>query len=223
MYGGRSFYSMDQPSYARFFGKDIIRNMAGEKFALQGIYTVPDSALIDAPMLRLYENGVGLKYVPLHTELGADDGDLVDVKGTVVQKEMFMKGTDRMQKEDMLVPEEVRIIRKSSQLKTSTQKRYHQMKESLQQKLTPQESHLRLQDAPRWFVVWSESDGSFIVSTRQTDFMYQAEIDFVFHGKAFILKEIYAVEWFKGEESNRITGEEDETDSDCLHVHNTVQ
>ena len=193
------FYPLHQPSYARFFGHDMIRNRVEKSFVAQGVYTAPDTAYVDTPTLRLFDDKVGLKYVSLMAQLDAEDGDLVEVKGKVYQKEISIKETNFIQKKEILIPDEVRIIQKSSDLKKSVQNEYQNMKVMLQKKITPEGSRLVLQDTPRWYVVWSESDGSFIVSTRQTDLMYQAEIDFVFDGETYILKEVYAVEWFKGE------------------------
>ena len=199
MHIGRPFYSLDQPSYARFYGHDRIRNMAVESYSIQGIYTAPDSVFIDAPMLRLFDDRIGLQCVPLLTELEPGDGDLVEVQGSIMLKEIPMKGTGHVRRENVLMPEEVRIIRTSSELKKTAQETYLGMRESLQQQITPKESHLVLRESPKWFVVWSKSDDSFIVSTRQIDLMYQAEIDFVFDGPSGKLRDVYAVEWFKGE------------------------
>ena len=102
-------------------------------------------------------------------------------------------------KEELLKPDRYDIVYPSHTLKPIVQKEYVRIKEDLQEQITPNNSQLILSGTPRWFVVSSEEDDRFIVSTRFTDLMYQAEIDFVFHGSEQKLTDVYAIEWFKGE------------------------
>ena len=196
---GWPFYSLDLPSYARFYGDNVLRNRAGRGGAVRGVYTLADSVFIPFPVVRFFDQEAGLHYAPLLTELSVEDGDLVEVKGRVVQMKIPVKGSDWTQVEDVLAPEEVSLLSTSSELKKTAQREYLAIRDELQKKITPKGSRLVLPTHPRWFVVWSETDGSFIVSTRCSDLMYQAEIDLVFDGPSNTLVEVYAVEWFKGE------------------------
>jgi hypothetical protein len=196
---GQPFYPWNQPSYARFLGSDVLRNQSEGDCRLQGIYTKPDADLIPQPMLRYFVAGVGLHYALLSTELDAEDGDLVEVEGRVVQREIAMEKIQRVRKEEVLSPESVRIVRRSSQLKGMIQNEYQRIRNRLQQEMTPEGSRLILPDKPRWTIVWQQKDDAYIIGTRFADVMYQAEIDFIWSGEREVLKEVYAVEWFKGE------------------------
>ena len=196
---GQSFYALEQLSYERFYGQYILRSKKGESMRVKGIYTVADSVFLDFPMLRYYTAGSGLQYALLDTGLNVHDGDLIEVEGTVVRKMIRLKGTKVTYKEELLKPETFRTVTPSHTLKSIVQKEYLAMKDDLQKEITPEDSQLILSEKPRWFVVWSETDGNFIVSTRFLDLMYQAEIDFVFRGFKKRFTDVYAVEWFKGE------------------------
>ena len=196
---GQPFYSLDQPSYARFLGMDILRNQSETNSLVKGIYTSPDSSFIQRPMLRFYEKGTGLKYALLSKELDAHDGDLVEVRGEIREREFLMENIRATRKESILEPDDVCIVSQSSRLRATVQHEYHLIKEMLQKRITPERSRLILPDKPRWYIVWSVSDGLYIISTRAVDLMYQAEIDFVWDAETKILKDVYAVEWFKGE------------------------
>ncbi|UCE18383.1 MAG: hypothetical protein JSV84_16245 [Gemmatimonadota bacterium] len=196
---GRSFYPLDQLSYERFFGQDLLRNKAGETIRLRGIYTIADSVFIDFPMLRLYTAGSGLHYALIDTGLNAQDGDLVEVEGTVVRKTIRLKGTKVTYKEELLSSDAFRILHPSHKIKSRVQREYSKIRDELQERITPEGSNLILSENPRWFVVWSETDDMYIVSGRFIDLMYQAEVDFVFCGSKQTLTDVYAVEWFKGE------------------------
>ena len=45
----------------------------------------------------------------------------------------------------------------------------------------------------------SKSDDRYIASARFSDLMYETEVDIVFDGAEFSIRDVYAVEWFKGE------------------------
>lgn len=196
---GQPFYALDQLSYARFLGTDVLRNQRGEVYRMKGIYTKPDSAMISDPLLRVYEHGVGLKYALLSTELEAEDGDLVEVGGRIIHREIRMEKIQTVQKKEMLEPEDIQIVNQSSRLKDVTQREYLKLKDMVQEQIAPERSRLILPHQPRWYIVWSESDQSYIISARITDLMYQAEIDFVWSEALDAFKAVYAVEWFKGE------------------------
>ena len=167
--------------------------------ALLGSLLIEDVGIIMPGDKALEGRKQAMKYAPLLTELNVEDGDAVEITGLVVQRETSFHGTDRKHKEEMLSPEEVTLLHRSSKLKHLAQQEYVKIRPELQNKITPKGSVLNLPEVPRWWVVWSKTDGHFIVSARFSDLMYQGELDFVYDGQTQALKEIYGVEWFKGE------------------------
>lgn len=196
---GEPFFSLDQPSYRRSLGEHALPDTTGGSLRLHGIYTEPDASSRRGPLLRFYEEGSGLRYVRLLTVLEAEDGDLIEVLGTVQEAEAARNGSGSPVRQRVLVPQAVRLLRASSRLKHVAQEEYVKIRQTLQESITPQGSRLLLPQAPGWSVVWSKTDGSFIVGFRHADSMYQAEVDCIIRGETEMITHIHAVEWFKGE------------------------
>jgi hypothetical protein len=197
---GQPFYAFNQLFSARVLGTDLLRNRpSGEAVRLSGIYTAPDSGLIPDPMIRMNREDVGLQYVILSRELDVEDGDLIEVAGRIVQTDESIPGREGIRSREVLVPEGLQIIHRSSRLKQVVQNEYSKIRPRLQEQITPEGSHLTLPEKPRWYIVWAEAEGVYIISARARDLMYEAEIDVVMAGPTNRIRDIYAVEWFKGE------------------------
>ncbi len=196
---GEPFYPSGQLSYMRFLGEDAVPDTIGSVFRLRGIYTMPDTVSIRSPLLRFFDERSGLRHALLLTELDVEDGDLVEVSGTVWKQDVTQHGAASVLGTKALSCEEVHLLQPSSRLKAIAQEEYLRIRRTLQKAMTLEGSHLILPEGPRWFVVWSKTDESFIVSFRQADLMYQAEIDCIIDGTTEIITHVYAFEWFKGE------------------------
>lgn len=199
MHIGQPFYPFSRPSSARILGTDLLRNRPDEPIRMRGIYTAPDSGLIAEPMIRTYREVPGLCYAILSASLDVPDGDLIEVQGQIVQREGPAPGGHRMVSRAVLEPEDVAVLHCSSELKQVVQAEYSKLRPWLQEQMTPQGSRLLLPEQPRWYIVRAEADSTYIISARAGDLMYEAEIDVVLAGPAGGIKDIYAVEWFKGE------------------------
>lgn len=197
---GKSFFSLDQPSWMRTYGQDLLQTtQIGSEYQMRGVYTSPEVFSSGHPLIRVYDEDEGLQYLPLTDELPVEDGTLVDVRGEIVVRERVFEKIRKTQRDNLLLPRDFQVVLASSEFKILAQKEYFKIRDYLQSQITPKRSQLKLSPEPQWVVVWSTPEDKFIVSARMYDLMYEANIDLAFDGKSKRLKAVYAAEWFKGE------------------------
>ena len=195
---GRSFFPPEAVGGIR--DRNLLGTVElGERFRIQGVYSLDWTISPTTAAVSYLEDDGGRANVNLADSLAVTEGTVVEVWGKVIKREVHFKGIGELLTRKYLQPEGCKIIFDTATIREEAQREYVKIRQSLQEKITLEGSKLELSLRPRWQVEWFPDDERFVFSSRSYDLMFVAKVDFVFEGSTPKLRQVYAVEWFKGE------------------------
>ncbi len=153
----------------------------------------------DPAYLKFFDDELGFVSIPISDTLKLSNNSLVKISGKIKQTEKSLPYIRKPIYSVKFIPLKILDKKELSFLQEKINYFYRQLFPTIQKKITPKESRLKLKPKTFWEFFYNAKKKEIIAVSIQQDLMYQASIEIFIDVKSEKIKKIRAKEWFKGE------------------------